>query len=519
MPLNLISDPWIPVLRHGRRDVIRPDQIVEEGVERPDWPRPDLNLACLEFLIGLVYLACPPEDGDDWEARAADVPALRMALAPLAPAFNLTGQGPLFLQDFDPLPGEPNGADMLFIDSSGGLTARNNADLMVKRGRYSELDLPMAAMALFALQAHAPSGGAGNRTSMRGGGPMVTLARPGGASERPLWTLVWANVPEGEPLDAADLTEALPWMRPTRTSEDSVKTYPPESDFTPPEAFFGMPRRLRLVTDEADTQITGVIQKNYGTNYAGWVHPLTPHYQQKEGTEKLPRHPKPGGFGYRNWPGVVLGNAAESTLSHRAQCVEDYGNRRAEGERASILVAGWAMDNMKPLDFLWSEQPLFPLSPEAELAAAGMVQSAGEAGGALAWALRDVLGVEKAEATSVARAREEFFARTQAPMEELVARMSAQGPSPQLMREWLEAMRRAALGLFDAAALPGLAERDVIAPNAEAGFSRRPHARRIVEARSRLQGAFAGWRPHGPKVFGPLGLELPAPRRKQKGAA
>ena len=185
MPLNLITDPWLPVLRLSGPDVIRPDQITESDVVRPDWPRPDLNLACYEFLIGLVYLACPPMQPNpvsDWRARRDDPGDLRHAMAMLAPAFNLTGGGPLFLQDLEPLVGEVTPPDMLFIDSAGGSTAKKNADLMVRRGRYPGLPLPLAAMALLALQAFAPSGGAGNRTSMRGGGPMVTLVRPSGAN-------------------------------------------------------------------------------------------------------------------------------------------------------------------------------------------------------------------------------------------------------------------------------------------------------------------------------------------------
>ncbi len=194
---NLILDSWIPVRRSddGPR-IIRPDQIAEPGVIFPDWPRADLNIACLELLIGLVFLADPPANASDWRARKPDAQRLRQRLAPLAPAFNLTGEGPRFLQDLDPLEGEPNPPDMLFIDSAGGNTARNNADLMVRRGRYSALDPTLAAMALYTLQAHAPSGGAGNRTSMRGGGPTVTLVDPGRGN---LWNLIWANVPDGQP--------------------------------------------------------------------------------------------------------------------------------------------------------------------------------------------------------------------------------------------------------------------------------------------------------------------------------
>ena len=107
-------------------------------------------------------------------------------MQPLAPAFDLLGDGPRFLQDLEPLGGKGNPPGMLFIDSAGDSTAKKNADLMVRRGRYEALPLPLAAMALYTLQAFAPSGGAGNRTSMRGGGPMVTLVKP---QSEGLWPL------------------------------------------------------------------------------------------------------------------------------------------------------------------------------------------------------------------------------------------------------------------------------------------------------------------------------------------
>ena len=236
MPLNLISDAWIPVrMKDGARRVIAPHQMADPAIAAPDWPRADLNLACYELLIGLVFMAAPPADIDAWEDARPDAARLAAQLAPFAPAFELLGDGPRFLQDQEQLTGEPSGPDLLFIDSAGGNTARNNADLMVHRDRYAALDLPLAAMALYAFQQFAPSGGAGNRTSMRGGGPLVTLADPGTG----LWDLVWANVPFGRPAAMGD----LPWMRATRTSEAGQAAGPGQSQ--PVEAFFGMPRRLR----------------------------------------------------------------------------------------------------------------------------------------------------------------------------------------------------------------------------------------------------------------------------------
>lgn len=491
MSLNLVNDPWIPVRRSddGPR-IIRPDQIAEPGVIFPDWPRADLNIACLELLIGLVFLADPPANAQDWRARKPDAQRLRERLALLAPAFDLMGDGPRFLQDFERLEGDPNPPDMLFIDSAGGNTARNNADLMVRRGRYPALEPALAAMALYTLQAHAPSGGAGNRTSMRGGGPMVTLVDPGHGN---LWDLVWANVPDGQPAGP----EVLPWMGPTRTSEAKGSEVYPDTAH-PGEAFFGMPRRLRLVGNEA---VSGVIQKPYGTNYAGWQHPLTPYYRQKAGSELLPLHPRAGAFGYRNWLGVVMEMPGdEGDLRRRAQCLDSYEQRVLPKDRtgASVILAGWAMDNMKPRDFTWSRQPLLPVGAEAGLTLIAMIQSAESFGLALRGALKPVAG----EGSALEALREEFFTATQAGFDSGVTKLLAGTPPADIAARWLREMERVALAIFDRQTLLGLDQQ-------------RPEAmQQIIDARKSLDAAFAGWSKLGRDAYGKLGLE-PRPRRKE----
>ena len=488
--LNLVLDPWIPVRRRSGRDTIRPDQIAEPDVLRPDWPRPDLNLACYELLVGLVYLAHPPKGGDD-RANPPDAATLRTAMKPLAPAFNLLGDGPRFLQDLEPLEGDGKPPDMLFIDSAGDITVKKNADLMVRRGRYQALPLPLAAMALYTLQAFAPAGGAGNRTSMRGGGPMVTLVKP---AEEGLWPLVWSNVPRGEPLEPDDL-EALPWMRATETSKPVGKksrfTVPgSDSPSKPdPEVFFGQPRRLRLVA--RDGAVTQVIQKPWGTNYSGWRHPLTPYYWKEP--EHLPRHPKPGNFGYRNWRGVIL----QSDSGLRPRMLEQY-LRDIERARCSLIVAGWAMKNMNPLDFLWSEQPVFPLSEDDESHAEASVEAAEQAGFAVAACVGDGVGDGSLTSGAGQRAREAFFAETQGPFEEMLASMSAGRPFEA--GEWIKELRAAALPIFDREVMPGLAD---------LGDTRRAEA---IRARSKLKAAFEGRPPFGKKIFDPLGLERPSRR-------
>jgi len=492
--LNLISDAWIPVRRKdGRRAVIAPWQMADETLAFPDWPRPDLNIACLELLIGLVFLADPPRDAEDWQDRQSPDPdRLRARLAPFAPAFALMGEGPRFMQDreaFEAGVNDTNSPDMLFIDSAGGQTIRNNADLMVKRDRYGALDPATAAMALFTLQAHAPSGGKGNRTSMRGGGPMVTLVDPGGG----LWPLVWANVPDGAPATP----EALPWMHRTRTSEKGEQVFP--QDAHPAEAFFCMPRRLRLVGGEGC--VTGVVQRPYGTNYAGWEHPLTPHYRQKPGAELLPLHPRAGLFGYRNWLGVVLPAPNANDTARRAR-VATLWHARGDRRRADLIVAGWAMDNMKPRDFTFSRAPLLDLPDETAERVEGLV----EAAATLAVALRGALAPVLAEGESREAAREEFFARTQAAFEGRIAQLTAVNADPQAVaRGWLDDLRATALAIFDAQALPGLAERDIRDQQA------------IVQARSVLTAAVAGYGKLGQSAWG--ALKLTAPERKRRKSA
>ena len=475
MALNLITDPWIPAVRARERVVLRPHEIASEDVAQLDWPRADLNLACLELLIGLLFLADPPRHDGDWQERydAPDAQRLRAAFEPFAPHFELTGNGPRFLQDWERFESgaKPTGAnppDMLFIDSAGESTRKHNADLMVKRDRYRALSLPLAAMALYTLQAFAPAGGAGNRTSMRGGGPLMTLVQPLEGGAHRLWRLLWSNVPEGLPLPAHRAAEALPWLRPTRTSQNNETVTPAMSH--PGEAFFAMPRRLRLLfTDEL---VSGVAQKKHGTNYALWTHPLTPYYREKPGAEPLPVHPKPGKVSYRNWLGLAFGEGND-TRSVAASVHRFHSLSNAP--EAELLAGGWAMSNMKPVDFSVHAYPSFRLESDAELRAGALVEAANAAVGALMRQLKAALKMRGQAADAV---REAFFAATETNFVAAMKALTA-GLGPQVEDTWLGALRRHALRLFDQETLPTLTDRSSDAIEA------------TVEARRQLLGAFS----------------------------
>ena len=180
----------------------------------------------------------------------------------------LDGPGPRFQQDLSGLDDEPVPVSALFIDSPGANALRKNTDLFVKRGRIAVLSRAAAAIGLFTLQAYAPAGGAGNRVSLRGGGPLTTLLLPGPRTPEeqvPLWRQLWANVFWDEAWDdPADRPERVfPWLVPTRVSDNGEKTTP--EDVHPAQAFWGMPRRIRLDFEAnekgAPCDLTGMVDQ------------------------------------------------------------------------------------------------------------------------------------------------------------------------------------------------------------------------------------------------------------------
>lgn len=386
---NLINESWLPVQRRsGATEWIAPAQVNEGIREDPivgfAWPRPDFNGAAHEFLIGLLSTAAPPVDDAGWAEWWFDPPAaeaLEERFASVAHAFNLDGPGPRFLQDIDPLDGaKTEQVAALLMDAPGAQTLRRNADLFVKRGGTVALCRPAAAMALYTLSAYAPSGGQGHRTSLRGGGPMTTLVvAEHEALRQTLWGRLWPNVEtQAEIADRA--TEAtlphddalmFPWLAATRTSQKNGGVSTSQPDVHPLQVYWGMPRRIRLQFEDASDRSCSLTAredavvvaqyhtKNYGVNYASesFNHPLSPYYRPREGKERLPVHPKPGGISYRLWPGLVcrtgdgLGDPAQVVLHWRRKDVGD----------ARVVAFGYDMDNMKARAWVEGEMPIWSL--------------------------------------------------------------------------------------------------------------------------------------------------------------
>lgn len=494
---SLLEAAWLPVRRRsGRRQLVPPAGLTSGLASDPivafDWQRPDFDAAARELLIGLLATACwrqvLDEDAwQDWWEAPPDAATLDACFAPLRDAFILDGPGPRFMQDLDELDAAPVSVAGLLIDTPGENALKKNTDLFVKRGRVATLGRAAAAMALFALQDFAPAGGAGNRTSLRGGGPMLTLVLPGARDEPlPLWHALWLNAfwdeawpePRGE-----QLPRLFPWLAPTRTSGAKGAVTTPR-DVHPAQAFFGMPRRIRLdltpdeegrcdLTGEADRVVVRTCRSRpWGANYAAWLHPLTPYYRTKPADpEWLPLHPQPERLGYRHWVGLVVGSADE--LRRPAAIVrlaEERLRQVARGQRRSarLWAAGYDMDNMKPRGFVESEMPLLLVKAERaqdyDGAVRALVGRAREVNALLGSSLRQALwGNEAPGADAGDRhlASERFWARTEAPFLEVMAGLAAgldgaaddeaaRAALGQAAEAWQAELTRHALAVFDA---------------------------------------------------------------------
>ena len=402
--MNLITDPWIPVIRKEGKDTITPWQIAE--AENPvieiNAPRPDFQGALYQFLIGLLQTCFAPEDEEAWEKNWERLPQsgeLKEAFDKVVGAFELDNPGgPAFMQDHDLPDGDYRKIVTLLIEAPGGKTLKDNLDHFVKRDQINCLCSACTATALFTLQTNAPSGGSGHRVGLRGGGPLTTLivSKTRTAS---LWKKLWLNVLDQEEMAGAEPVESsvMPWLGATRLSEKKGAITTP-SDVHDLQMYWGMPRRIRLGENEGNgkcdlcgeqttSRYRGYRTRKHGINYDGpWVHPLTPYrFDPKKKNVPLSLKGQKGGLGYRHWLGLALQDMEMGDKA--ATVVRVFSDKRGRSlfnsHSASLWCFGYDMDNMKARCWYDTHFPFFTLNDRQRV---NLVDWAGE----LIRAARDV---------------------------------------------------------------------------------------------------------------------------------
>lgn len=532
MQFNLIDERWIPVIRRdGTKTMIAPWEVTKVFSENPvvslDAPRPDFNGALIQFLIGLIQTVAAPQNGTEWRKRLTDPPTpdeLKEKFSSVRHAFELGGDGPRFMQDFEGITAIDGGIDGLLIETPGQNALVNNTDHFIKRNTVAGLCQTCCSTALFAFQTNSPSGGPGYMTSLRGGGPLTTLV-VGDNHHNTLWQLIYLNVLEhgkftnicGNP-DLVEGKYTFPWLGETKKGKRKKGEVFYGEDTGPQDAhpatmFWAMPRRIRLNLADVSSGYCGVcgnsskkIISSYkeipgGASYNGWFHPLSPHYEQttKGQTNILPVHAQPGGMTYRHWLGFVIQDGNEKKMT--ARIIHEFYDRWKSGWQFRLWAFGYDMDNMKARCWYESTMPLLSLDnsirAEYEERVGGMVRAATEIASNTRSALKKAWfrrpGDAKGDTTFVDNS---YWQNTEADFYTALSNVKSaleSGNSTSVVgNQWLIALCNQSLNLFDCYAWKGSIE------DAD--------PKRVVIARKELEQYN-----HGKKIKGLLGIAADQP--------
>lgn len=105
--MNIIKDPWLSFkMRNGSVKTLPMTAISDPEVVDFALPRADFQGAAYQFAIGLLQTVFAPKDKYQWRDYYRQPPSmdeLQKAFNSAAHAFQVTGDGPLFMQDLDSL--------------------------------------------------------------------------------------------------------------------------------------------------------------------------------------------------------------------------------------------------------------------------------------------------------------------------------------------------------------------------------------------------------------------------------
>lgn len=480
MEFNLIEKQWIPVLRRdGTREMIAPHEVTDRFSENPvvslHASRPDFNGALIQFLIGLVQTAAAPQTASEWRKKLAEPPKpeeLKEKFAAVRRAFELGGDGPRFMQDFEQLEVQASTIDSLLIDEPGENALKNNTDFFVKRKDFQfAMCPPCSAAALLTLQTNAPAGGRGYMTSLRGGGPLTTLVK-GTDKHDLLWHTIWLNVLDNTKFfnlansQQSEESKKFPWLS-KMNSEVS------EQDMHPAQYYWAMPRRLKLLTNlssgnccvcscHSDELVTQFKEKPNGTKYKEPMkHPLSAF--SASSTKAVLT--QPGGVSYRHWLGLVFADSDGN--NEPARVIHEYIQQRKKDDWPLQLWAfgyDFVPGQNKARCWYESQMPLILVDSsfreEYEYHVTGMLAAAGEVASNTKSAVKKAWFKRPADAKGDVSFIDNGFWHSTEPLfyESLnrVCQVLEVGKEKgTLSRQWLTDLCKKSLELFDRYAFDG----------------------------------------------------------------
>ncbi|PSB91022.1 type I-E CRISPR-associated protein Cse1/CasA [Photobacterium damselae subsp. damselae] len=386
--MNLLHAPWLPFrLRNGDQEWRPLIAITDPDIVDFALPRADFQGAAYQLVIGILQTAFAPKDKKQWHQYYEQPPTndeLKRAFNTIEHAFELTGDGPLFMQDHDPLSQqELSPISWLPVDAPTDNAIKLNKDFFVKRRLSEVMSLEMAALALFTFQINGPGRGPGYRVGLRGAGPLTTLVMPSD-EQSSLWRKLWLNVINCDTwrYDEPNFHDGsvFPWLAPTiESSKKGSEIYPSTEGIHPLQMYWAMPSRIRLVIDDEPAQclISGenteysvrhYRTKNYGNNYVGnWdPHPFTPYKwnPQKPNEDHSSQKGKLSGISYKNWDVLTLSSDGNGHIC--ARVIEHYYTvaRRKLPENPKLWVFGYDLDQAKINGWYSTMMPLFDVEPE-----------------------------------------------------------------------------------------------------------------------------------------------------------
>ncbi|MGV7928459.1 MAG: type I-E CRISPR-associated protein Cse1/CasA [Spirochaetota bacterium] len=384
--MNLLKDSWLPAIRSdGTKEKIAIWQILDKYKSNPvidfEAPRPDFRNAIYQLLIGIVQVAALAADEDEWrelwdEPYQRDV--FKKNILAYEDCFEIDSDGPAFMQDYSLAEFKEEKLTNIFVE----LPSNEHFNKFTPQ----KIDAYWAAITLYALQTFGPAGGRGQKTGLRGGGPLTTIMWPEvvNSSASTLWHKVWMNTLSADYIPnltgnakKKDKSDIFPWMKPTKiSSSEGSGLYAQECH--PFHMFFGMPRRIRLVFKnesgicdisgkESSNIVTSYKQRHSGNDYKGtWIHPLNPYRNDPQKPEDPPYSIKgqPGGILYRYWPRLALQSDSSTEILAPIVAYSQSSRNRKDVLKNNIIhiwAAGFDLSNMKARCWYEATLPIYTL--------------------------------------------------------------------------------------------------------------------------------------------------------------